>query len=557
MLCSAVLCALVLAIMGTTPPSPRGQDAPGEAFSAERAMAHVDRIARRPHPSGSAEIAQVRALLSAQLREQGLVVREQAGAFDDLSRQHLNARAGLDRAEIPLVNVVAQLPGRDPSLPGVALMAHYDSVEGSPGAADDGAGVATILETVRALKAGPVPARTLYVLLTDGEEAGLRGARMFFEAAPEAERIGAIINLEARGGGGVARMFQTSRDNGEVAGLWAKAARHPGGDSLSTFIYAFLPNDTDLTVALERDYAAWNFAFIGRPELYHSPQATPANLDRGSLQQMGDQTLGLTRALLGAEHLPEPAPGRVFFDVFGLFVLDYAPVWGWVMLALAVAGGGLAVAGRVEGCAALSGLVRMLVLLVGSALVFTGLNMLSVSGEGVNYYDRLAAIQRLQAMVALAAVALAVATFGRKPRGVSGDVGAMVPILLLGGAAQALAPVAAYPLTIPLMLTGLAAGLRRFVPAGLALVVDGVVAAVSLGYGLTLGFLLMQGVGPDMPGAVALPLGVAVMTLLPLRPQPLSRGTLAICVTCLLTAAVAVAAWVRFDDMAATIATYS
>lgn len=557
MLCSAVLCALVLAIVGTTPPFPRGQDTPAEAFSAERAMVHVKRIARRPHPSGSAEIAQVRAWLGAQLREQGLVVREQAGAFDDLGRQHLDARAGLERADIPLINVIAQLPGRDPSLPGVALMAHYDSVEGSPGAADDGAGVATILETVRALKAGPAPARSLYVLLTDGEEAGLRGARMFFEAAPEAERIGAIINLEARGGGGVARMFQTSRDNGEVARLWAKAAPHPGGDSLSTFIYAFLPNDTDLTVALERDYAAWNFAFIGRPELYHSPQATADNLDRGALQQMGGQTLGLTRALLGAEHLPQPAPGRVFFDVFGLFVLDYAPVWGWVMLVLAVAGGGLALAGRVEGRAALGGLVRMLVLLVGSALVFTGLNMLSVSGEGANYYDRLAAIPRLQAMVALAAVALAVATFGRKPRGVSGDVGAMVPILLLGCAAQALAPVAAYPLTIPLMLTGLAAGLRRFVPAGLALVVDGVVAAVSLGYGLTLGFLLMQGVGPDMPGAVALPLGVAVMTLLPLRPNPLSRGSLAICVTCLLTAALAVAAWVRFDEMAATIATYS
>ncbi|TYC90720.1 M20/M25/M40 family metallo-hydrolase [Novosphingobium sp. BW1] len=557
MLCSAVLCALILAIMGTTPPSPRGRDTPAEAFSAERAMAHVDRIARRPHPSGSAEIAQVRGWLSAQLRAQGLAVRKQAGAFDDLGRKHLNARGGLERAEIPLVNVIAQLPGRDPSLPGVALMAHYDSVEGSPGAADDGAGVATILETVRALKAGPVPARALYVLLTDGEEAGLRGARMFFEAAPEAERIGAIINLEARGGGGVTRMFQTSRDNGEVARLWGQSARHPGGDSLSTFIYAFLPNDTDLTLALERDYAAWNFAFIGRPELYHSPQATPANLDRGALQQMGDQTLGLTRALLGPEALPRAAPGRVFFDVFGLFVLDYAPVWGWVMLALAVAGGGLALAGRVEGRAALSGLVRMLVLLVGSALVFTGLNMLSVSGEGANYYDRLAAISRLQAMVGLAAVALAVATFGRKPRGVSGEIGAMMPILLLGCVAQVLVPVAAYPLTIPLMLTGLAAGLRRFVPAGLGLVVDGVVAAVSLGYGLTLGFLLMQGVGPDMPGTVALPLGVAVMTLLPLRPQPLSRGTLAICVTCLLTAAVVVAAWVRFDDMAATIATYS
>ena len=50
-------------------------------------------------------------------------------------------------------NIVGVLPGRDRSAPALALMAHYDSVAASPGAADDIMGVAAILETARAIKA--------------------------------------------------------------------------------------------------------------------------------------------------------------------------------------------------------------------------------------------------------------------------------------------------------------------------------------------------------------------------------------------------------------------
>jgi acetylornithine deacetylase/succinyl-diaminopimelate desuccinylase-like protein len=48
-------------------------------------------------------------------------------------------------------NLVGQLPGRDPTAAPVVLMAHYDSVPGSPGAADDATGVAAVLEAVRAI----------------------------------------------------------------------------------------------------------------------------------------------------------------------------------------------------------------------------------------------------------------------------------------------------------------------------------------------------------------------------------------------------------------------
>ncbi|MGL1409738.1 hypothetical protein ACSTIY_00295, partial [Vibrio parahaemolyticus] len=88
------------------------------------------------------------------------------------------------------------------------------------------------------------------------------------------------------------------------------------------FLYKVLPNDTDLTEALAMpprpDFAAYNFAFIGRPRLYHSPKATPDALDQGALQDMGAQTLDLARALLNVRELPPRAPDVVFFDLFGL-----------------------------------------------------------------------------------------------------------------------------------------------------------------------------------------------------------------------------------------------
>jgi len=58
----------------------------------------------------------------------------------------------------------------------IMLMAHYDSVYSARGAGDDASGIAAILETLRALRAGPPLDRDVIVLFTEGEEEGLLGA---------------------------------------------------------------------------------------------------------------------------------------------------------------------------------------------------------------------------------------------------------------------------------------------------------------------------------------------------------------------------------------------
>src|SRR5207249_5261569 len=96
-------------------------------------------------------------------------------------------------------NIMARLPGREPGGSDVLLMAHYDGVEAGPAAADDGAGSAAILETLRALRAGPPLAHDVVALFTDGEEAGLLGAAAFVREHPWAKDVGIALNFEARG----------------------------------------------------------------------------------------------------------------------------------------------------------------------------------------------------------------------------------------------------------------------------------------------------------------------------------------------------------------------
>jgi hypothetical protein len=558
----ALVLAVGLAVLGTTPPRPAPVSAPADRFSAGRAMADVRLIAQDPHSTGTPRHRWVRERLEQRLIELGLGVRQDVGEVTSAqTREWLNRYNGTKLARIPLVNLVAVLPGADPKLPAIALMAHYDGVPGSPAAADDGAGVASILETLRVLAADRTRRRDVIVIFTDGEESGLLGAKMFFgdgqaPAAPEARRIGAIINLEARGGGGKANLFQTSAQNGDAARLWASTAPNPAGTSLATFIYSVLPNDTDLSMALRGGLPAgtpaWNFAFIGRPQLYHSPLATPERLDQGSLQQMGEQTLALARALSRSEALPGPAPDIVFFDVFGLFVVHYAVWWGWAMLAAAFAGYAAQAARNFEPRALLGGAARMLGLVVVAGGTLYLLNLLSGADGPADYYDRLAAISRLQAMALCASLAAALLLVGRKPDTPSGEVGLAIPLWLAAAAFQALAPVAAYVLTVPLLLGGVAAVARVLGRGGMVMGI--VVAGIVGGYALMLGFALMQAVGPMVPMVAVLPLAIICAIFAPLRPGAgLGRWIAA----GLMLAAVAIALWVRLDPPADSIPIYS
>lgn len=554
----AAVAAILLAVLATTTPFPAPADAPAGDFSAGRAMADVREIAKAPHPTGSPENARVRAYLTQRLQSLGMTVTTSSDPVAAKAQARLdNWRGG--GAPVQAVNLIATLAGRDPAKPAVLLMAHHDTVWGSPGAADDSAGVATILETVRAIKASGVqPERNLIVLLTDGEELGLDGAHQYFERMP-GQVPGVIVNLETRGGGGRASMFETGPQNGTMIDLFAKAVRQPVATSLSVFVYQKLPNSTDYTVAKKLGVPGFNFAFIGRPGLYHSPLATPDALDQGSLQDMGRQALDLTRGLLAVDALPGQAPDRVFYDLFGLVFVAYAAWVGWLFVAAAVLAYGYAGWGVTTGRGLARGAGLSLAVLVVAGVLLFVFNLASGSGGDPNYYDRLAAIPRLEAQAALLCVAAMALVAGwlLHRRGVIELLPAMAaPWLLLAVVAQALAPTAAFPLYLPLLLGGIGAAVMRWRGGEIGRWTLTAAAVLGVGYMLTLGHALFQAVGPATPFAMLLPLGLSTLLLLPLVPGVERRRALQVAAL-LAVLALAIALWVRFDPIAPSVAVYS
>ncbi len=187
------------------------------------------------------------------------------------------------------------------------------------------------------------------MLFTDGEEAGLLGARAFVDEHPLMARVGVLVNLEARGTGGRSLLFQTSGPgNAGLVAAAAAALARPAASSLFAAVYERLPNDTDVSVFGRRAVPGLNFAFIGEPRRYHTPRDDLAHLDRGSLQHHGDNLLALARQLSRADPAGLARPARVvFFDLLGLWLVRWPEGLGpWLAgLALAV----LLLAGRRRG----------------------------------------------------------------------------------------------------------------------------------------------------------------------------------------------------------------
>jgi len=244
-----------------------------------------------------------------------------------------------------VANVLAQVSegsGKD-----ILLMAHADSVAAGPGAGDDASGVATILEAVRALKArkeaGGHPIR---ILFTDGEENGLLGAAAYLRDPDARAKTGAVINMEARGNQGPSYLFQTGKGDARLIDLYAQAVPHFAASSLYAEIYKYLPNDTDMTPFLSAGITGTNFAFIGNAAQYHTSLDRRENIDPRSLQQHGENALGMVQALRGADLGTLKSENAIYLDVLGRWLPRLPVRWSlglsiavFVLIALAGRGG--------------------------------------------------------------------------------------------------------------------------------------------------------------------------------------------------------------------------
>jgi hypothetical protein len=534
----AILLGLVAwSVAALQPPDPAPVDAPASQFSAGRAFAHVEDIATGPHVPGSAATDGIVEGLVQKLTALGLDTRVQnaVGAVRTASGETRMARVR---------NVVGVLPGTQPT-GRLFLTAHHDSVETGPGAADDAAGAAAVLEAVRALNAGPPLRNDVVVVLTDAEEACSCGAEAFAASHPLASAGGVVLNLEARGTGGPPILFETSPGNAGLAEAYATAAPHPVATSFAVEVYRALPNFTDFsTLMADGQFTGLNTAFIDGAAGYHSPQDVPERLDQGTLQALGDNALATARELANRDLSALARPGAedaTYFPVLGELVRYPGHLVHPLAAAALVTVGLLVLVAHRRGSSSLrrtaAGTLLAAVPLVLGPLVAQGLWALLVAlrpGYGQLLDPWRPGWFRLAAVALLAAVVLG--WYGLLRRRVGAlplAVGGLVWLAVLGAVLAVVAPGGSYLAACPALagaLAGLPAALTSAPVVRVATaLVGGSVAVLVLAPTVALFFPALGLSSAAAPSAVVVLLLLALLPALDLLfpdPEgPAARGS--------------------------------
>ena len=137
-----------------------------------------------PRVTGSVACREAAEYIEAEFEEYGLIVREDNWTYHGYED----------------INIEATLVGENTSSDEIYIVcAHYDSVPGSPGADDDGSGVAAVLAAAKVLSKYKFE-HTIRFITFSGEEQGLLGSREYAKEAYEnGDNIVAVLNADMIG----------------------------------------------------------------------------------------------------------------------------------------------------------------------------------------------------------------------------------------------------------------------------------------------------------------------------------------------------------------------
>jgi Peptidase family M28 len=218
-------------------------------------------------------------------------------------------------------NIVAERPGISLNAGTIIVAAHYDTVPGSPGADDNGSGIATLLEIARIFQDLSTP-QTLKLVFFDAEEIGLRGSLAFTANKANLTNLNGVVVMDMIG-----FSCYTPGCQKYPPGL-PKVAQHKHGDFLAVvgdaehlqllnaFHSATLPVIT-LPIPLKglftpdvlrSDHAPFWYRGIGavlvtdtanlRSPHYHQSSDTVANIDRAFFTSAAQVVVNATHRLL-------------------------------------------------------------------------------------------------------------------------------------------------------------------------------------------------------------------------------------------------------------------
>jgi hypothetical protein len=295
----AIAAAVFVAIDQTLPPDALPASAPATEFSAERAIEHIKVIAQEPRISGSPGYKRARDYVMSGLTALGLT-------------PEIQSATGVE-------NIITRIVGAE-SQEAILLVAHLDS-RGGPGATDDGSGVAVLLETARALQAGPSLRNSIILLFTDREESGLRGALAFIKEHPWIEDVKLVANFDAGGLSGPSALTGTSPNNGWLIREAAKA------DPTIYAGSAFGEGSSDFSAFKSLGFSGYAFDYAWDRRI-HTSHDNVGNLNPPSIQHQGYHALSLARHFGDLDALEDPKdPNPVYFSVLRLGVVRYPTTW--------------------------------------------------------------------------------------------------------------------------------------------------------------------------------------------------------------------------------------
>ncbi|PPD80044.1 hypothetical protein GOBAR_DD23022 [Gossypium barbadense] len=346
---------LVHSVMYTKFITPLGIDAPLDRFSEARAIEHVRVLAheidgRQEGRQGLREAAEYIKAQLERLKERAgsnfrIEIEENVvgGSFNMMFLGHGSISKDYMRLKIPnclfyalklsnkhlhlcRLNIVkAQMM--------LILMVHL----GAPRCSGLCSCVASLLEIARlTIDSGWVPPRPIIFLFNGAEEVFLLGAHGFMRTHKWRDSIGAFINVEASGTGGLDLVCQ-SGPGSWPSSVYAQSAIYPMAHSAAQDVFPVIPGDTDYRMFSE-DYGSipgLDIIFLLGGYYYHTNYDTVDRLVPGSMQARGDNLYSAVKAFAESAKLRNARQREslgvsngnddgqaVFFDYLAWFMLN-------------------------------------------------------------------------------------------------------------------------------------------------------------------------------------------------------------------------------------------
>jgi hypothetical protein len=183
---------------------------------------------------------------------------------------------------LPSGNVVADIPGRDRSLPPVILACHLDSWDLGTGAIDDGAGCGIVAAAAKQVAKASPPLRTIRLLLAGSEEPGGLGGDAYAKAHAD-EPV--AVALESDFGADRVWRFKSNfaTVNADLHQRIARAVARFGVTAVDTKA----GGGEDIDIAREQNAGVIDLDQDGLTyfDLHHTPDDTLDKVDPAALRQ--------------------------------------------------------------------------------------------------------------------------------------------------------------------------------------------------------------------------------------------------------------------------------